>query len=91
MSRFLQKLEHCSGENVEVLHNHLKQSKLEINELGDDLTYNSWEVITVVVSSFKGQLGNWAANHVDDSFKLNIIDALTKYVGVACFNEDLES
>ena len=30
MSRFLKKLEHCSGENAEKLHNHLKQSKLEI-------------------------------------------------------------
>jgi len=30
MSRFLQKLEHCSGENAEILHNHLKQSKQKI-------------------------------------------------------------
>jgi hypothetical protein len=29
MSRLLQKIEHCSGENAEILHNHLKHSKLK--------------------------------------------------------------
>ena len=29
MSRFLQKLEHCNGENAQTLHDHRKQSKLK--------------------------------------------------------------
>jgi hypothetical protein len=52
MSRFLQKLEHCSGENAEKLHNHLKLSKLKIKDFGIDP--NSREGVTVVVSSFTG-------------------------------------
>jgi len=52
MSLFLQKLEHCSGENAEILHNHLKQSKLKIESFGVD-TY-SREAVTVVASYFTG-------------------------------------
>jgi hypothetical protein len=33
MCRLSQKLEHCSSENAENLHNHLKQSKVKINAL----------------------------------------------------------
>jgi hypothetical protein len=50
MFRFLQKLEHCSGENAEKLHNHLKQSKLKIKGFGIDP--NSREAVSVVVPSF---------------------------------------
>ena len=64
MSRFLQKLEHCSGDNAEVLHNHLKQSKLKVQGFGIDP--NSREAITVVVSTFTGHLGNQAADHADE-------------------------
>ncbi len=51
---------------------------------------DSREVVTVVVSSFIGKLGNWAADHVEEIFKLNSIDALTAYVRVTFSNEDLE-
>ena len=54
MSRFLQKLEHSSGDNAEVLHIHLKQSKLKVQGLGIDP--NSREAATVVVSTFTGHL-----------------------------------
>ena len=51
LSRFLQKIELCSGENAEVLHDHLKQSKLKVKGFGVDP--NSKEVVTVVVSSLR--------------------------------------
>ena len=66
MSRFLQKLEHCSGENVKILHNCLKQYKMKLKGFGID--YDLREVITVIVSSFTGHLGNWAADHADEYF-----------------------
>jgi hypothetical protein len=56
ISRFLHKLEHCSGEKAKVLHNHLKQSKLKIEGLG--VEPNSREVVIVVVFSFTGHSGN---------------------------------
>jgi hypothetical protein len=34
LSRFLQKLELCTGENPEILHDHLKQSKLKVKGFG---------------------------------------------------------
>jgi hypothetical protein len=88
MSRFLQKLEHCSGGNAVKLHNPLKQSKLKIKGFGIDS--NSREAGTVVVSSFTGHLGNWAGDHADEIFKLDNIDALTAYVRVCFPNEHLE-
>ncbi len=88
MSRFLQKLELCNGENLEILHDHLKQSKLKVKGFGVDP--NSKEAVTVVVSSFTGSLGNWAADHADEIFKLDSIDALTTFVRVNFSNEDLE-
>jgi uncharacterized protein YajQ (UPF0234 family) len=63
---FMQKLEHCSGENAEKLNNHLKQSKLKIKGFG--INYNSRETVTVVVSSFTGHLGNSVADHADEVF-----------------------
>jgi hypothetical protein len=87
LPRILQKLELCNGENPEILHDHLKQSKLKVKGFGVDP--NSKEVGTVVASSFTGSLGNWAADHVDEIFKLDSIDALT-YVRVSFSNEDLE-
>jgi hypothetical protein len=42
------------------------------------------------VSSFTGPLGNWAADHADEIYKLDAIDALTAYVRVSFSNEDLE-
>ena len=82
MSRFLLKLEHCSGENATILP---KPSKLKIKDLGIDP--NSREVVTVIVFTFTGHLGDWAANHADEIFKLDIYDALTAYVRVSFSNE----
>jgi hypothetical protein len=52
LSRFLQKLELCTGENPEILHDHFKQPKLKVKGFGVDP--NSMEVVMVVVSSFTG-------------------------------------
>ena len=88
MSRFLQKLEHCSGENTEILHNHLKRSKLKITSFGIGPNYR--QVVTVVVSSFMEHLANWAADHADEILKLDNNDALIAYVRVGFSSEDLE-
>ena len=61
--------------------------KLKIKSLGIDP--NSRGVVTVVGSSFTGHLGNWAADHADEIFNLDIIDALTAYVRVSFPNMDL--
>ena len=50
----------------------------------------SKEAVTVVASSFTGSLGNWVADHTDEIFKLDSIDALTAYIRVDFSNEDLE-
>ena len=81
-------MELCSGENVEVLHDHLKQSKLKIR--GFRVDPNSKEFVTVIVSSFTGSLGNWAADHTNEILRLDSIDALTAYVRVSASNEDTE-
>ena len=88
LSHFLLKLTPCTGEDAEELHDILKQSKLKVKGFGIDP--NSREVVTVVVSSFTGKLGNWTADHVDEIFKLKSIDALTAYVSVSFSNEDLK-
>ena len=67
---------------------HFKQSKLKVTGFG--VYPNSREVVTVVVSSFTESLGNWAADHANEIFKLDSIDALTTYVRVSFSNEDLE-
>ena len=64
------------------------QSKLKVKGFGVDP--NSKEVVTVVVSSVTGSLGNWVADHTDEIFKLDSIDALIAYVRVSFSNEDLE-
>ena len=89
MSRFLQQLEHCFGKNAEILHNHLKQSKLKIKGFKIDPDFR--EDVTVVVSSFTWHLGNWVAYHADEIYKLGSIDALTAYIRVNFSNEDLKS
>ncbi len=40
--------------------------------------------------SFTGHLGDWAEDHADEIFKLDIIDALTAYVRVSFSSEDLK-
>ena len=42
------------------------------------------------MSSFTGRLGSWAADHADEIFKLDIIDALTAYVRVSFSLDDLK-
>ncbi len=86
--RFLHKLKHCTCEDAEELHNNLKHSKLKVK--GFEIDSNSRGAIAVVVSFFTGQLGNWAADHAEEIFKLNSIDALPAYVCVSFSNEDLE-
>ena len=81
-------MELCSGENPEIFHEHVKRSKLKVLEFGVDP--NSREAVTVIVSSFSGSLGSWVADHADEIFKLDSIDALTTYVRVSFPNEDLE-
>ena len=44
----------------------------------------------VVVSSFTGHSGKWAADHGDKIFRLDNIDALAAYVRVSFSNEDFE-
>ena len=81
MSRFLQKLEHCSNENVYNVHNHLKQSKQKIQAFGIDP--DSREAATFVVSSFAEDLGHWAVDHAGEIFQLDNIDAVTAYARVS--------
>jgi hypothetical protein len=88
MSRFLHKIEHCSRENAEILHNHSKHSKLKIEEFWVDS--NPRETVTIAVSFFAGQLGHWDADHDDTIFKLDNIDALTAYVRASFSNADLK-
>ncbi len=77
MSRFVQKLEHCTGENAEVLRDHLKQTKFKIKGFGIDP--NSREAVMVELSSFTRQLIIWVAAHADGIFKLDSVDAFTAY------------
>jgi len=61
----------------------LKKLKFIVEGFGVDP--NSKEAVTVVVSSFTGSLDNWDADHTDEIFKLDSIDALTAYVRVSFF------
>jgi len=83
MSRFYQKLELCTGENAEILHDQLKKSKLKVKGFG--LDPNSKEVVTGLVSSLTGSLGNWVADHSNEIFRLDSIYALTAYVRVSFY------
>ena len=74
--------------NAHILHDHLKQSKLEMKCFGVDLEFR--EAVTVVVSTFMGHLGHVAADHADKIFKLESIDALSAYVLVSFAEEDFE-
>ena len=76
-----------NAENAEVHDDHLKQSKLKLKGFRLNPIYR--EVVTVIVSSFTGPLGDWAADHVDEILKLDFIDSLTTYVRVSFSNEDL--
>jgi len=55
MSRFLQKLEHCTCKNAEVLHDNFQHFKFKIEIFG--IGPNSREAVTVVVLSFTCKLG----------------------------------
>jgi len=88
MSRFLQKLEHCNGEDSTKLHNHSKHSRLKIQGFGINL--DSKQVVVVLVSSFIGKLGNWASNHSTEIYDLATIDGLIDYIRVSFSIEDVE-
>ena len=82
MYRSLQKLEHCSGDDAG------KITKLKIKGFGIDP--NGRKIVTVIVSTFTGHLGNLAADQANKIFLLDNIDASTAYVRVSFSNEDLE-
>jgi len=88
MSRFLQKLEHCNGDDLTKLHNHLKESRLKIQ--GFEINPDSKHVVVVLVSSFTGKLGNWASNHSTEIYELATVDDLIDYIRVGFSIEDAE-
>jgi hypothetical protein len=88
MSRFLQKLEHCNGEDSTKLHNHFKQSILKIKGFG--INPDSKQGVVVLVSSFTGKLGNWASDHSTEIYELTTIDDLIDYIRVGFSIEDVE-
>jgi len=71
MLRFLQKLDICTGKNAEIIHEPMKLSKLKVKSIGVDPNFR--EVVTVVVYSFTGPLGDWDADHADEIFTLDSI------------------
>jgi hypothetical protein len=56
MSRYLQKMEHCNGEDSVKLNNHLKQSRLKIQEFR--INPDSNQAVVILVSSFTCKFGN---------------------------------
>ena len=88
MSRFLQKMEHCNGENSIKLNNHLKQSKLKIQGFG--INHDSNQVVVVLVSSFTRKIGNWAFDHIAEIYDLKTLDKLIAYVRVGFSIEDVK-
>jgi hypothetical protein len=59
MSRFLQKLKHCNGEDSTKLHNNLIQPRLKIQGFGINL--DSKQVVVVLIFFFTWKIGNWAS------------------------------
>jgi hypothetical protein len=88
MSRFLQKIEHCNGEDSVKLNNHLKQSRLKIQGFG--INPDSNQAVVILVSSFTGKLGNWASDHTAEIYALQTLDELISYVRVGFSIEDVE-
>jgi len=88
MSRFLQKLEHCTGDDSNMLHDHLKHAKLKIQGFG--INPNSKKVVVVLVSSSTGKLGNWASDHSPEIYEMNTLDELADYVRDSFTIEDIK-
>jgi hypothetical protein len=88
VSRFLQKMEHCNGEDSVKLNNHLKQSRLKIQGFG--INPDSNQAVVILVSSFTGKLGNWASDHTAEIYALQTLDELIAYVRVGFSIEDVE-
>jgi hypothetical protein len=88
MSRFLQKMEHCNGEDSIKLNNHLKQSRLKIQGFG--INPDSNQVVVVLISSFTSKLGNWASDLCAEIYDLKTLDKLIAYVRVGFSIEDVE-
>ena len=80
MSRLLQNLEHCNGEDSTKLHNHLKHSRLKIQ--GFRINPNSKQAVVVLVSSFTWKLGNWASNHSTEIYELATVDDRIDYIRI---------
>ncbi len=88
MSRFLQKMEHCNGEDSIKMNNHLKQSKMKIQGFG--IKPDSNRFVVVLVSLFTSKLGNWASDHYDEIYDLKSLDELIAYVRVGFSIEDVK-
>ncbi len=89
MIRFLQKIEHCNGEDSVKLNKHLKQSRLKIQGFGINPDTN--QAVVVLVSSFTGKLGNWASDHSAEIYDMKTtLDELIAYVRVGFLIEDVE-
>ncbi len=88
MSRFLQEMEHCNGEDSIKLNNHLKQFKMKIK--GFWINPDSNQVVVVLVFSFTGKLGNWPSDHNAEIYDLKTLDELIAYVRVGFSIEDVE-
>ena len=88
MSRFLQKLEHCNGDDSIKLHNQLTQSKLKIR--GFCINPKSNQGVVVLVSSLTGKLGDWASNHSSEIYETRTMDELINYVRVNYSIEDIK-
>ncbi len=88
MSRFLQKIEHCNGQDSVKLNNHLKQSRLKIQGFG--INPHSNQVVVVLVFSFTCKLGNWASDHAAEIYDMKTLDELIAYGRVGFSNEDVE-
>jgi len=88
VSRFLQKMEHCNGEDSVKLNNHLKQSRLKIHGFGIDPDSN--QAVVILVSSFTCKLGNLAADHNAEIYGLQTLNDLITYVRVGFSIEDVE-
>ena len=88
MSRFLQKIDHCNGEDSIKLNNHLKQSKLKIQGFGINLDSN--QAIVVLDSLFTGKFGNWASDRSAEIYDIKTLDELIAYMRVGFSIKDVE-
>jgi hypothetical protein len=88
MHHFLHKLYTYLGESVEVLHDHLKYSKVKIPRFGIDL--NSCQVVMAIALSFKRKPDNCGSDNAYKICSLKFVYVLCSYLLVSLSIEDLE-